>query len=194
MASILAGRTRPVMMELIGPSCDGMAGEAADVEGWSLIVGYEDCREAVAWQCAHLADALSVPVRALDEEATSAVYESLREWPGRPAGVAFKATMTSSQVAAFVAWADQRGFRLLSHAANGIVYGRSDDAGTIDAAEDLAAAAADGGGQITWTTLPPDTDVDIWQPPRGDLPVMRRIKQTFDPQGTFAPGRFVDVM
>ena len=205
VASILGGRTQPVLMELITPFGDeDMARELGtglvDPDGWTLVVGYEDCREAVAWQCEHMTDGGSGAIpgtasaEALDEAVSTTLYEAVREWPGRRAPVAFKATMKGSQVTAFHAWAGERGFRLLSHAANGIVYGRSDDLETVEAGDDLAAVAADGGGQLTWTSLPPDADVDIWRPPRGDLPVMRRIKEAFDPEGIFAPGRWLDVM
>ncbi len=199
LASILAGRTQPVLVELITPfghagTVEQLGAGNVEPEGWTLVVGYEDCREAVAWQCEHLTGSVSAPVEVLDEAASSVLYEAIREWPGHGAAAAFKATMKSSHVVAFHAWAGERGFRAVSHAANGIVYGRSDEAPTADSVDDLAAAAADGGGQLTWTTLPEGVDTAIWQPVRGDLPVMRRIKQTFDPQGIFAPGRCVDEM
>lgn len=197
ITSILSGRTRPVLMELVTPFGDADVAEsfpaAVEPDGWTLVVGYEDCHEAVEWQCKHLGEVLTESVEALDEAGSQALYEALREWPGRPAAVAFKATMKSSQVVPFHAWAGERGFRLLSHAANGVVYGRADDTDSIQSAEDLAAVAADGGGHFTWTTLPPRTHVEIWQPRRGDMPVMRRIKETFDPRGIFAPGRWLDV-
>jgi glycolate oxidase FAD binding subunit len=199
IASILAGRTRPVLVELITlggetGSIEQLDGRAASSDAWTLVVGYEDCREAVAWQCEHLAESVSVPVDVRDEAGSQALYASLREWPARAAPVAFKATMKSSQVVAFHAWARERGFRLVSHAASGVVYGRSDDPDAVEAGEDMAAVAADGGGHLTWTTLPDGADVSIWKPPRGDLSIMKRIKETFDPQGVFAPGRFVDEM
>lgn len=199
IASILSGRTRPAMIMLVTPFghtelMDEPGAEAVETDGWTLVVGYEDCREAVEWQCRQLAESLPVPVETLDEARSSTLAATLREWPGRNAAAAFKATMVSSQVAAFHAWAGERGYRLISHAANGIVFGQSDDAAAIGGADDLAAAAADGGGQLIWTTVPAGADVAIWQPPRADLPAMLRIKEAFDPAGIFSPGRSVDAM
>ena len=32
---------------------------------------------------------------------------------------------------------------------------------------------------------------NVWGPPRPDVPLMQRVKASFDPQNIFAPGRFV---
>ncbi len=209
IASIVSGRTWAAVLELLTPfgneGMDGALGEIAGIapDAWTIVVGYEDCREAVDWQLDFVKSNLPAEVKILDDQATAAVYEAIREWPGVRKGrnndrqvepLLFKATMKSSEVVAFHAWAGQRGFRLLSHAANGVVYGRSDDVDAVEATEDLAAAAADGGGQLTWLALPDDANVPVWAPTRGDLFLMKRIKQTFDPEGMFSPGRFVDAM
>ena len=34
-------------------------------------------------------------------------------------------------------------------------------------------------------------NVDVWGPPGDALPLMRRVKEQFDPAGTLNPGRFV---
>jgi glycolate oxidase FAD binding subunit len=194
LASILAGRTRPAILEIVRPLGDDELTRSVGEGDWALVVGFEDCREAVEWQCDHLGESLTAPVRILEEPASQAVYRAICEWPGQPATVSFKATMKSSHVVPFLAWAGERGFRLLSHAANGIVYGRSDNPVAGESADDLVAAAADGAGQIAWRSLPPGANMEVWQPPRGDLPVMQRIKQALDPAGVFSPGRWVDVM
>ncbi len=194
LAAVMAGRTRPVLIELVRHRGDGALTHALGGGDWHLVLGFEDCREAVDWQCEHVRTALAAPVDILDEDESEKAYGVLREWPGRSAVVSFKATMTSSQVAVFVAWAGDRGFDLLSHAGNGIVYGQSNDPTTLEAADDLAALAADGAGQIAWRSLPPNANVELWQPVRADLAMMRRIKQRFDPVGIFSPGRWVDVM
>jgi glycolate oxidase FAD binding subunit len=48
-----------------------------------------------------------------------------------------------------------------------------------------------GGHCVVLTAPPPIRDrVDVWGPVDG-LDLMRRVKEQFDPKGTFAPGRFV---
>jgi glycolate oxidase FAD binding subunit len=48
------------------------------------------------------------------------------------------------------------------------------------AASDGAAVVLAGGG-----------DLEAWGPAGGDAAVMQRIKQQFDPQGVFNPGRYL---
>ncbi len=57
---------------------------------------------------------------------------------------------------------------------------------------DLRTAAHEAGGQAVVLTAPAGVRerVDVWGPV-GGLDLMRRIKQQFDPDGRFAPGRFV---
>lgn len=197
MRQILAARLRPSMMTLVTPfgHTDMVDGEAANhiaPDDWSLIVGFEDCDEAVAWQCRRIGEILPFRVDVLDPSTSRTVYQAVREWPGNGVAAGFKATMKSSEVVAFHAWAGERGFRLVSHAGSGIVHGQSDDPASIDAADDLVAAAASGGGHLTWTALPDDNDVPIYQPPRPDIAIMKRIKQAFDPNDSFAPGPWTE--
>lgn len=51
----------------------------------------------------------------------------------------------------------------------------------------------EGAGAVVFERLPPDqkSDVDVWHGPILGLPLMRRLKGKFDPNGIFAPGRFV---
>ncbi len=58
--------------------------------------------------------------------------------------------------------------------------------------EDLRAAAHTAAGHAVVLTAPAPVreQVDLWGPVEG-LDLMRRVKQQFDPDGRFAPGRFV---
>jgi glycolate oxidase FAD binding subunit len=60
------------------------------------------------------------------------------------------------------------------------------------AVERLRAAATRAGGYAVVLTAPPDVRraVDMWGPV-GGLALMRRVKDQFDPEHRFAPGRFV---
>ena len=58
--------------------------------------------------------------------------------------------------------------------------------------ERLRAAATRAGGHAVVMTAPPEVRglVDMWGPV-GGLALMRRVKEQFDPDHRFAPGRFV---
>jgi glycolate oxidase FAD binding subunit len=43
---------------------------------------------------------------------------------------------------------------------------------------------------VPWCPLELKRQVNIWGQPRPDLPLMQRVKQVFDPERMFAPGRF----
>ncbi len=192
--SIMSGRTRPVLLELVRPMGAPDLIAAVGEGDWTLVVGIEECPEAIERQFDEYRRTLSSSLEVLEEGRAVALYDALREWPGKVSLVSFKATMKSSHVAAFMAWAGERGFRTLAHAGSGVVYGRSEIASAVEAAEDLSAAAADGGGQIHWRSFPQTAKVEVWQPAVGDVSLMRRMKKTFDPTGIFSPGRWVDVM
>jgi hypothetical protein len=52
------------------------------------------------------------------------------------------------------------------------------------------------GGAVTLPRCPPawQTTLPVWGAPRGDWPLMRRVKDALDPRRLFNPGRFLDWM
>jgi glycolate oxidase FAD binding subunit len=54
--------------------------------------------------------------------------------------------------------------------------------------------AAGGGGQVVVLRCPPawKQQISVWGPPRGDVGLMRAVKEKLDPRRLFNPGRFVD--
>lgn len=57
----------------------------------------------------------------------------------------------------------------------------------------IRAAAEKAGGAVVVISAPPDikAQVDAWGAPLSGFDLMRRMKSTWDPKGTLAPGRFV---
>jgi len=53
------------------------------------------------------------------------------------------------------------------------------------------AAAHDGSASILFGPTALKRIVNVWGPTRNDAPLMRRVKNAFDPENIFAPGRFV---
>jgi glycolate oxidase FAD binding subunit len=85
----------------------------------------------------------------------------------------------------------------IAHAGNGILYSELRPA---DAAPRLLAALAElrrylaeSGGSLVIERCPVELKwlLSIWGEPRGDFRMMQRLKQQFDPQGTFVRGRYL---
>lgn len=81
-------------------------------------------------------------------------------------------------------------------AGTGVCYagfpGATDPGLAANLVSDLRAELRNGGGHCVVLTAPPAIRdrIDVWGPVEG-LGLMRRVKEQFDPKGTFAPGRFV---
>ncbi len=89
---------------------------------------------------------------------------------------------------------------LLARAA-GIVYftlfAEAEDDSALRVLENAAtrvfslAAQAQGHAMLLHAPLKLKSRVNVWGPNRADLGMMQRVKDSFDPQHIFAPGRFV---
>ena len=83
-----------------------------------------------------------------------------------------------------------------SHAAVGVCHaafaGGGDDACALALGTLRAAAAARGGSAVALKAEPGlKRRLDVWGPAGDVLPLMRRVKERFDPGRTFSPGRFL---
>jgi glycolate oxidase FAD binding subunit len=89
---------------------------------------------------------------------------------------------------------------VISHACVGVVYSRWRAEGEADlmkqgatVARELTRATGELGGTFVVESCPPELkkDIDVWGEPREDFPLMRRVKEQWDPRGILNPGRFV---
>jgi glycolate oxidase FAD binding subunit len=64
---------------------------------------------------------------------------------------------------------------------------------SIDELERARAVAEAQGGFLLIDAAPPEVkaQIDVFGAPRSDFPIMQRLKQQFDPNGTLSPGRFI---
>jgi glycolate oxidase FAD binding subunit len=200
-------RTRPVALDLLNAAALrwlNRQGAAALPEGpWVLVVAFEDSHPAVKWQLQQLVKELRLAyaLEARLGSAADAVWQALIEFPASAeAELTFKAAMLPSAVAAFCKQAADLPERLLlqAHAGNGVVIGHAGPVLTREAATamltKLRALAAAGQGYVTFLRCPrawKDAAL-VWGPPRGDVWLMRKVKEQLDPRRLFNPGRFVD--
>lgn len=215
LSGVVQSQTCPAAIELLA----GRLGQEGPLLGpfrpgtaARLIVGFEGCQADVNWmldEMIHQWQAASVPsvMTVLGEQAKllwnwlaglSAQVE-IHVLPSRTVGLIQQLLAMEPELA------------IQSHAGNGVIRGelpflpgegrtmakaeaevRPDRFACSLAAMRAAVAAAE--GTLIVLSCPADvtmTRQDIWGPPGNALPVMRAIKERFDPRGVLNPGRFI---
>ncbi len=202
-------RTRPVCIDLLNQSAAlSIQPEVEKVlpdTPWVVVVGFEDNRAAVEWQVQQFIQELAAEgcqgLNALVGTAADLLWRALIEFPARPAAyLMFKANMLPRATAAFCLQAAAVPEKLLlqAHAGNGIVLGQVDGDLTLERAQAMlrtlleAALAAQGNVVVLRCPSAWKKGLPIWGAPRGDVWLMRAIKDKLDPRRLFNPGRFVD--
>jgi glycolate oxidase FAD binding subunit len=205
-----ASATRPVCIDLLNEAavCALNAGAPRLPEApWVVLVGYEENAEAVAWQVRQLLGELgATQVGGLDAWAGRTadwLWNALVNLPSRPeAPLVFKANLLPHATADFcLQVAALAGPVLLqAHAGSGIVVGHVPGPLTPERAQAMLKAmqtwAEAARGNVILLRCPPawKATLPVWGRPRGDLPLMRRVKEQLDPRRLFNPGRFVDAL
>jgi glycolate oxidase FAD binding subunit len=170
---------------------------------WVVAVGYEDSSPAVNWQVGQLIEEVApVGIRGVEARAGGAaepLWQALVGLTGRPdAAFTWKANLLPGAVADFCRAAGDlhKDLLLHAHAGSGIVRGHA--AGlTREGAQAmlkiLGEKAAAAGGNVVLPRCPPEwkRHLPVWGAPRGDIALMRRVKEQLDPRRLFNPGRFV---
>jgi len=131
----------------------------------------------------------------------TAVQDTL-DWPWQPPAatdgseVLLKLTCRLGAVAELAAAAHDLGLHVRGAAGTGVLYAAASAETGVDGLhrmlQDLRTRAGHEGGAVVVVTAPLELrrELDVWGPVHG-LPVMRRLKQEFDPGRLLAPGRFV---
>jgi glycolate oxidase FAD binding subunit len=188
-------RTRLIGIELLSPM-------PTETGKWRLLVGIEGNCEAVAWQGRQLGEELrtfgQLNPRA-EASSVNGLWQSVTDQQVRPeASMSFKANLLPRATAAFCrAKVKLRNvIGLQAHAGNGIVIGHFDDL-TLEQARTMLTTLLDAAGptgNVVVTRCPTQwkRELPIWGKPRGDVWLMRRVKEKLDPRNVFNPGRFVD--
>jgi glycolate oxidase FAD binding subunit len=202
-------RTRPVCIELLNEaaahSLNRQIGPLLPETAWVVVAGYEGNEASVAWQVKQLIMELpkgggqGMDVRV--GHPTERLLRGLVEFPAAGEAVlTFKANLLPSATAAFCQQAAELpdGLYLQAHAGNGIVIGHAPGTLTLDRAQAMLkmmqAQAVAAQGNIVVLRCPSQWKraLPVWGAPRGDMWLMRAVKDQLDPGRIFNPGRFVD--
>ncbi len=203
-----ATRTQPVCLELRNATAvrwiDSRVQPGLPQDHWVIIVGFEHNRPAIAWQVQQLLHELPDGGRGMDVRLGSAA-ESL--WSGliefsdhSQTQLLFKANLLPCALPAFCVTAMELlpEIALEAHAGSGIVLGRLDEPISVERAvvalEALLQASMEAHGNLVIVRCPTvwKRTLRVWGAARDDWKLMHAVKDQFDPQRLFNPGRFVD--
>jgi glycolate oxidase FAD binding subunit len=207
LSPAMAGITKAILEKEDGPVPGCVGGDS-----WAVYVsfaGSEKIVERVAGDLERLAlEAGARKYEPLDEGSDSQLGGVLREafewlrWAA-PAVALFRITLPRplpEAIAALNPTGDSLRRALLVRAC-GVVYlslmGEQTDESALGAFENAAkeifslAAAKQGHATLLHAPLGLKQRPSVWGPTLGDLSLMKRVKQAFDPAGIFAPGRQV---
>ncbi len=193
-------------------------GEGVGGEGWlpspahgrgvggegTLAVLFEGIEPGVAAQAATAVRLLNAHgmARILDTDEQDALWRDARAYPWQDRDVGLKLTHLPTALPtileSIVELAHTRGIesRVAGHAGTGVTFvGLSGgDAGAIrELLGELRGRVDRAEGSVVVLQAPLDIKegIDVWGPVGDALPLMRRVKERFDPEGMLNPGRFV---
>ena len=186
VAMAVRDRLDPLWLEA-GTLDDGM-GAAVGITGLAPeVVAARAALETIARE-------RHVALRWLDEGAR--LRRTLADFPVRPPATVLRASVLPTDVGATMMRVRELAgdVPVLAHVANGVVRARLADPSNVSRVLiDLRRELAGGGGFVVVERASPDVKagLDVWGHPGEGLALMRRVKEAFDPQATFAPGRYV---
>jgi glycolate oxidase FAD binding subunit len=200
-----ATRTRPVCLDLLNPAAaayiNRQAGLSLDPGAWHAVVGFEENRTAVTWQVQQLTrETGGWGPDARVGAAAEPLWRALVELPAlADAVLTFKANLLPHTVGEFCRLAAglADGILLQAHAGSGIVIGHVLGELALPRAEamlkTLTDVASQSQGNVVVHRCPPawKQTLPVWGLPRGDLALMRAVKEKLDPRRLFNPGRLV---
>jgi glycolate oxidase FAD binding subunit len=184
ISAVLAGPTRPTFIELV----NARMAAALDLgrAPFSLIIGFEETADAVAWQCGQVTHEFGGD--RLTDRYAAQVHEKLREAAGLAATTAFKASIPSSATSGFMERFSRQPIRMIARAGNGIVYGLLDESLADPIWNELESTVAGEQGHLQIRgQLPPARP--RFGRVREDTHLSEAIRAAFDPHRRFAPYR-----
>jgi len=210
---VLGSKLLPTSLEILNQSGYDFTGSNdlnAPSGGWCVAIGLEGFSEEVKREISDLRDMAkrdnALNLVDLDRDKATTFWKNLADCVPSTADspiVKFKGSSLISQYAKLMeAWtAASQGIdcALTASPGLGLVYAYVIEESAMDL-ENVAklgatfrAAAEQYGGSMVMECAPPalKQKLDPWGDPRGDLVLMRRIKESVDPLGVLNPGRFL---
>ncbi len=209
LEKLLVSSTRPILIDYLNRSALCLIEEKHHLnllptngQTGAIVIGYADNFKAVFWQTKQCQDELGSLVRDIHECTDGERLQLsaiLRDFQlDENSELSLKANMVPSGV---VEWCHQAQtlcpeIRFQVHAGNGIVYAHLniEEIGSCTRVlRELTESAFKQNGNVTITRCPQahKSALAIWGQERADLKLMKKIKQTLDPNNIFNPGRFV---
>lgn len=214
---VQGARLQPLAMDALDPRTAQQVqntAEAGSLEAqWLLAVefgGGEATVERQVKDTKAMAYSEGCPAAVLDATTGQVFWSAVRDFGRGESGAALilRATALPSQLPQLGATA-ARAIReagvpppsLITRAGNGVLYafwsaaevGQAQPARWASVIEALRSASVQGGGSTVVEECPPQlrAAIDVWGATPEALPIMRRLKEMFDPQGVLNPGRYV---
>jgi glycolate oxidase FAD binding subunit len=202
-------RTRPAAIDLFNRSAAAYINEVSRVAApqchWLVVLAFQDNSRAINWQVEQLLKELSTQKCQVsgpaDEQARERLWRCMTDFQSlSDAKLTVKANLLPRATADFCKRADQLPERppVQAHAGNGIVYAHFIRGLALNRAQvivkELQDAAGAAQGNMLILRCPPawKRDLPIWGIQRGDVWLMKRLKEQLDPRSVFNPGRFLD--
>lgn len=204
---VLGTELQPTFLELANFDLGG--GQGTDSSPYQLFMGFAGIAEEITYQQGRLREIMgsgAEKVHVGEEGRGHALLEALRDFPvSGGAALRCKVSLLPSQIATFCKTVEEEtpvhplSMQYVAHAGNGIIYCRLPQTENLPREKMLSFVdwirilAKKLGGYVVIEAIDPALKdrVDVWGHVGNSFPLMKRLKETLDPQGMLNPGRFV---
>jgi glycolate oxidase FAD binding subunit len=203
---ILGSELQPAFLELA--NFHPLKEQRSRADGYQFFIGFAGIAEEVSYQhtrVRELVERTGAVVEEWGKEGERTLVEALRNFPVAEAAFRCKASVLPTQLARFCIDLEEEAalwglpVRFLARAGNGIVYAQVLRAEGTSSERVLSwvdwlrimAKKLDGYVVVEAIDPPLKERVDVWGHIGGSFPLMKKLKDTLDPQGILNPGRFV---
>jgi glycolate oxidase FAD binding subunit len=204
---LLGSELQPAFLELT--NFNHQKSSHDETQTYHLFTGFAGLIEEIAYQRERVHEVIgsdSVVVEEWQDENERSLMQELRDFPvAQDTALGCKISILPTRVAAFCAAVQEearsRGFsaRLLAHAGNGILYSRfaqgenTTPEKVLSFVDWLRILVKKLHGYMVVETVDSALKerIDVWGHIGATFPLMKRLKETLDPQGILNPGRFV---